>query len=202
MQTWWHLDFFYKEPTIFSTGQKGNAMDSDVSKILAMVNGHDRHDSAVATIAEQDQEKINDAIESIFMGKSILLWLQGGKLVDAWTRALDEVRSELFAIPNKCCAVAYLRTAVFNHHSQWQHKMTASNERNSIAQIKDKAEYDKLVDHANTLIAVGEQTISDMIRKYSDTGTAHTTAPKTNISQMAMANAHEYEQSKSRVRKM
>ncbi len=174
-------------------------MDSDVSKILAMVNGHDRHENETIAIAKQDQEKINDAIESIFMGKSILLWIQGGKLVDAWIRALDEMRSELFAIPNKCCAVTYLRNAVFNHHNQWQRKMTASNERNSVAQINNKSEYDKLVDHANTLISVGEQTISDMIRKYSETGGEHI-QPKQNFTQMAITNTREHEQSRIRKR--
>ena len=111
-------------------------MDSDVSKILAMVNGRDRNDTDSVNITDQDQEKIDDAIESIFLGKSILLWVQGGKLVDAWTHALDDVRQELFAIPNKCPAVQYLRIAVFNHHNAWSRKMMASNERNSVARIR------------------------------------------------------------------
>ena len=60
-------------------------------------------------------------------------------------------------------------------------------------------EYDKLVNHANTLIQVGETTISEMIKKYSAAPVGRAPEKLFNT-QRVMAN--EMERKQERVRKM
>jgi len=138
-------------------------MDANVSKIMAMVNGQNRDDFDCGTVSSENRAKIDDAIESVFIGKSMLIWANGGRLVDAWNNALDDLRDELFAVPNTSPVVEYLRRSVFNHRTRWQKKMLQSNERNSVALFNNSGEKDELIDHANALINTGLNTIQYII---------------------------------------
>jgi hypothetical protein len=142
-------------------------MESNLSKVMAMVNGQDRNDFDCKTVSIENRTKIDDAIESVFIGKSMLVWVNGGKLINAWNTALDNLRDELFSIPNTSNVVAYLRQAVFNHRTNWKHKMMQSNERNSIALFKNNTEKEELVEHANALINTGFNTIKYIIENSS-----------------------------------
>ncbi len=144
-------------------------MESNVSKLLSMLQGSDRNMTDITNVSPDVRAKINDALESLFLGRSLLLWVDGGDLLAAWTRALDDMRDELFKIPNNSPVVEYLRIAVFEHRTRWNNKMLISNERKSIAQFNNETEKAELCNHANMLIRVGRQTIYDIINATPDT---------------------------------
>lgn len=176
-------------------------MDSNLSKIMAMVNGQDRNDFDCKTVSLENRTKIDDAIESVFIGKSMMIWSNGGKLVDAWNAALDDLRDELFSIPNTSTVVAYLRQAVFNHRTNWKHKMTQSNERNSVALFKNDTEKDELIEHANALINTGFNTIKYIIENSSCDGAHKQNNDKTQIMARTRSVTHTRERTYERTRK-
>ena len=146
-------------------------MNSDASKIIAMVCGQNRNDFDVDSISPTDRNQIDNALDSVFVGKSTLIWLRGGKLVDAWNTALTDLRDEMFAIPNTNPAVTYLRMAVFNHRTKWNLKMMQSNERNSVAFMGTDFEKQEIIDNANAMIKAGYKTIKQIIN--ASTGSQH-----------------------------
>jgi len=148
-------------------------MNSSLSKIMSMVNGQDRNDFDSESVSAENRTKIDAALESVFIGKSMQMWANGGKLIDAWNRALDDLRDEMFAIPNTMPVVAYLRQAVFEHRTHWNVKMTKSNEKNSVAYFENADEKAQLLEYANAQITTGMNTIRCVIANATD-GVAHT----------------------------
>jgi hypothetical protein len=176
-------------------------MDSNLSKIMAMVNGQDRNDFDLNTVSSENRAKIDDAIESVFVGKSTLIWANGGKLIDAWNAALDDLRDELFRIPNTSPTVAYLRQAVFYHRTHWQQKMLQSNERNSVAYFKNNDEKSELVDHAKALVSAGLNTIRDIIDDCSGNGARNQKFDNSHDMTHTKTMVHARERSYERTRK-
>ena len=170
-------------------------MDSNVSKLMAMASGKARNENDFACFSVADRASIDNALENIFLGKSLLIWQNGGKLVDAWNTALDSLRDEIFAIPNTSNAVLYLRHAVFAHRTQWATKMTSSSERSSIAYFKNDSERQALIENANNMINDGTNTIIAFIQK-ANSGAAHTETP-----QIVMEQKYVYDRENARVRK-
>lgn len=174
-------------------------MNSDVSKLMAMVCGQNRNDFDMNSIPLEIRNQIDNALESVFIGNSTLLWINGGKLIDAWNTALNDLRDSMFAIPNTAPIVIYLRMAVFNHRAKWNAKMAQSNEINSVACINTDAERQEIIDNANAMVAVGMKTIQDVIN--APTGTQHTQyTQKNNEQNMAHQNvrAHDHERERTR----
>lgn len=156
-------------------------MNSAASKIMAMVSGHDRDEFDFNNISITERTKIDDAIESIFIGKSTLVWINGGRLHEAWDTALDYVRQELFSIPNTSVRVAYLRQSVFNHRAKWAIKMTQSNERNSFAYFDNESEKKEIIEQSNEMVKTGFNIIKQILQSPSATGgrtTKFVDAPK------------------------
>lgn len=172
-------------------------MNSDASKIIAMVCGQNRNDFDVNSIPLTDRTQIDNALDSVFIGKSTLIWLRGGKLVDAWNAALNDLRDEMFAIPNTNPAVTYLRVAVFDHRAKWNLKMLQSDERNSVAFMGADSEKQEIIDNANAMIKVGYKTIKKIIN--APTGTQHT-PQNTKQSEQIMAYQNERVHGREHVR--
>lgn len=139
-------------------------MDFDTSKMLSMISGHNRNETDMTAVSDETKSQIDNAIENIFVGKSILVWVNGGKLMDAWNTALDQLREELFCIPKISLVVEYLRIAIFNHRSNWHTKMLHSDERNSVAHFTNDTQKQELIDNAQTMILVGNKTIQNLIQ--------------------------------------
>ena len=168
-------------------------MNANTSKIMAMINGKNRNDVSLDSIPKEICIQIDNAIESIFLGKSMLIWVNGGKLIDAWQCALDNLREEMFAIPNKSVRVEYLRRAVFNHRKNWKIKMNQSDERNSFANFDSGDEKQEIIEHAHALLASGTNILKHIIESDDETGR---TIPKTTT------NTHENTPVKSNEREM
>ena len=170
-------------------------MASTTSKIMAMVSGHNRDEFDFNNIPVDERTKIDTAIESIFIGKSTLIWVDGGKLNDAWNSALEYVRQELFTVPNTSVRVAYLRQAVFDHRAKWTIKMTQSNERNSFAFFNSEKEKQETIEQSNEMIKTGFDTIKKILQS---SGTAKTHSTKTiNLPQREMVAMRENTNSRS-----
>ncbi len=138
-------------------------MDTNLNKLIAMAAGQNRDCFDENSISSEVRGKIDDALDSIFRGKSILIWTRGGKLCDAWKSAMDELRDEIFAIKNTTPIIEYLRIAVFALREKWNIKITQSNERNSVVDGASNAELNDLKNYANSLIESGMRVIKDLI---------------------------------------
>ncbi|MBO4746322.1 MAG: hypothetical protein J5613_04625 [Alphaproteobacteria bacterium] len=172
-------------------------MNSDVSKLMAMVCGQNRNDFDMNSIPLEIRNQIDNALESVFIGKSTLLWLNGGKLIDAWNIALNDLRDTMFAIPNTSPVVIYLRMAVFNHRAKWNAKMMHSDERNTVACINTDVEKQEVIDNANAMITVGMKTIQDIIN--TPVGTQHTQGQTKRMEQsMTYQNEHSHGRERNR----
>ena len=110
-------------------------MDKTVERLIAMVDGHDRNCFDENSILSNVCSKIDDALDSIFRGKSILIWARGGKLSAAWELAMQELLDQIFQIRNTAPIVEYLRIVVFELRKKWGGKKLQSNERNSVANV-------------------------------------------------------------------
>lgn len=171
-------------------------MDIKLEKLISMASGQNRDDLDINKIPLDVRGQIDDALESVFMGKSIMKWVQGGTLGAAWKASLDELRDEMFAIPKTSIMVEYLRIAVFAHRARWEIKMLQSNERKSVAELSE-TEINNMTEYANTLRKSGMQTIQKILQNNSGTGVARRPEYQ-NQMQMDRSRSREYDE---RVRK-
>lgn len=138
-------------------------METNLKKLIAMAAGQNRDCFDENSISSEVRGKVDGALDSIFRGKSILIWTRGGKLCDAWKAAMDELRDEIFAIKNTAPIIEYLRIAVFAVREKWEIKITQSNERNSTVNGASDTELNDLKNYAKSLIETGTQVIKDLI---------------------------------------
>ena len=89
-------------------------MDFEIEKLLAKVSGENVENFAACVISDTDKKQIDFAFEEMFNGLSLLEWMRGGLLVDAWNVALDKMRDFIFGINETNYVVDYLRVAVFD----------------------------------------------------------------------------------------
>ena len=89
-------------------------MDFEIEKLLAKVSGENVEIFAAHVISDTDKKQINFAFEQMFNGISLLEWVSGGVLVDAWNIALDKVRDFIFNLEESSYITDYLRVAVFD----------------------------------------------------------------------------------------
>lgn len=89
-------------------------MDFEIEKLLAKVSGENVENFAAHVISDTDKKQINFAFEQMFNGISLLEWMKGGLLVDAWNVALDKVRDFIFGLEESSYIIDYLRVAVFD----------------------------------------------------------------------------------------
>lgn len=145
-------------------------MDANLEKIIAMVGGADRNSFDAESIPSDIRAQIDGALDSVFMGKSTLIWADGGTLAKAWDTAMVELRDQIFQISGNAPIIQYLRIAVFNLRDRWAAKTLQSNERKSFANVSGD-EHAKLCEYAKSLIDSGMATINCLI-KSQDTGVA------------------------------
>jgi len=148
-------------------------MTQDLSKIIAMASGQNRNHFDMDLVPVATREQIDTAFDNIFLGKSLLLWIKGGRLVDAWNTVLDAMRDDVFNIPITSTITEYLRIAIFQHRKKWHAKMLQSDERSCIATL-DVMEQKELQDHANKMVIAGQKVLDELLKDK----TVHT--PKVN----------------------
>lgn len=171
-------------------------MEQNVKKLIAMAAGQNRECFDENSIPSDIRNKVDGALDSIFRGKSILIWTRGEKLGVAWELAMNELRDEIFAIKNTAPIVEYLRIAVFTLRNQWKAKTLQSNERNSVANVSGN-ELADLQSYANSLIESGTRVINDLISIGAFACSEH--KPQQPLVQnMEHANAHEYQYTRKR----
>ena len=170
-------------------------MDKNLEQIIAMANGQNLNDFDTATVPANIRAQIDGALESVFMGKSILIWANGGTLANAWNSAMRDLIDQIFQISGPQDIIQYMRIAVFNLRDVWAVKMAQSNERNSFANVSVQ-KFDDLCVYANSLIASGMNTINDILR-----GDATGGAEQRPESQQMPAQQHSMEQEYTRNRK-
>lgn len=88
-------------------------MDFELEQIFAKVSGENVENPATRIVSESDKAQIDFAFEQIFSGQSVLEWMTGIQLIDAWKVALDKLRNFIFSIQEQSYVVDYLHHAVF-----------------------------------------------------------------------------------------
>ena len=89
-------------------------MDFETEKLLAKVAGENVENFAAHVMSDADKKQIDFAFEQMFSGISLIQWMQGGLLSDAWNCALDKMRDFIFGIEESNYVVDYLRVSVFD----------------------------------------------------------------------------------------
>ncbi len=166
-------------------------MDKTVEKLIAMAAGQNRDCFDENSIPLDVRNKINDALDSVFRGKSILIWARGGKLSVAWKLAMTELLDQIFQIKNTMPIVEYLRIAVFELRKKWDIKELQSNERNSVANVSGQ-ELTNLLDYANSLVKSGMDVINGFLNSGTVTN-AERKPQKVIAMNMELARSHERE---------
>ena len=167
----------------------------DVDAALAMVAGTDMNKFFNSQIDESDKQLVRDALENIFQGSSVILWVQGGTLRDAWDSALDKMRAEFFNTSRRDVFTIFLQRAVFEHRDKWTDKMrTNDNCAQTFAMLNlNKYDTDKMVQQATQKQQQGHNIITQLFLKY-DTGFKSTPKPEQHVVQtlnMERVNTHE-----------
>jgi len=101
----------------------------DMDAALAMVSGQDMNKFYDLQIAETDKYALRNALEDIFQGSSVALWIAGNTLGDAWKIALDNMRDEMFATSRRDNLTVFLQRAVFDHRNIWMEKIRTNDNR-------------------------------------------------------------------------
>ena len=171
-------------------------MDKNIEKLISMAAGQNRNRFDENSVSSDVRNKIDNALDSIFQGKSLLIWARGGKLDTAWETAMNELMNQIFEIKNTGPIVEYLRIAVFALRSRWEIKKLQSNERNSVARASGQ-ELAELCNYANSLIESGTGVINGFLNSVSTTGIERETH-KTMAINMEHAKSYEYEQTRKR----
>ncbi len=127
-------------------------MDFETEKLLAKIAGENVENFAAHVISKADKEQIDFAFDQMFSGLSLLQWMHGGLLVDAWNVALDKMRDFIFSLEKSNYLVDYLRVAVFDfkkHKSKNFHNSVHASEyfqSDANSKILEKAAREKIQD--------------------------------------------------------
>ena len=88
-------------------------MDLDTEKLLAKVSGKNVENFSTCLISDATKAQFDFAFNQMFQGLSLLQWLNGGNLRDAWESALDRIRDYIFSLEDRNYVTDYLYHAVF-----------------------------------------------------------------------------------------
>ena len=154
----------------------------DIDSALAMVAGSDMNRFFNAQVDESDKQLVRDALENIFQGLSVILWIHGGTLQNAWNTALDNMRDEFFNRSRRDVFTVFLQRAVFEHRNKWTEKMrTNDNRAQTFAALNlNKYDTDKMAQQANQQKLYGYDVITKLFLKY-DGGFKATPKPEQTV---------------------
>lgn len=167
----------------------------DFETTMAMIGDKNPTEFRVDSVSDADRAKIDNGLEMVFSGLTLLAWLDGERLGDAWRGALDKMRPIGFDITKPNAAVLYLRQANIRHRQTWTNKIVSS--RNASDFINCPADQtDVWRERGNNQLRDGMELIRQTIAKF--TPVYH--APKKTILNTNVHSAeHTYEY--ERVRK-
>ena len=167
----------------------------DFETTMAMIGDKNPTEFKLNTVSDADRARIDNALESVFQGLSLLNWLDGVKLGDAWRAALDTMRPIGLDMPDDNPAVIYLRHANFRHIKNWECKIIAS--RNSGDYIKcAQAQIPQWRDRGKSQVQAGMQIIQRTIAAFTPTVRTPQQTRTTNIHQREHTREREREREK------
>lgn len=143
-------------------------MDFELEKLLAKASGENIENMAARAISETDKTKIVFAFSEMFSGFSVLEWLNGCVLREAWMVSLDKMRDYIFSIPENGYVVDYLRKAVFEYRTKTLKMLTSSEHSNEYIRCSQN-ERIKLEDSAKEKIKNAANIIYEFIAAPSGT---------------------------------
>ena len=167
-------------------------MDFEIEKLLAKVSGENVENFAAHVMSDTDKKQVNFAFEQMFNGISLIEWMNGGLLVDAWNVALDRIRDFIFDLDESNYIIDYLRVAVFDfrkHKSRDFH-----NSVHACEYFHTDADSDILKKSANEKIQNGIDIIMNII------ATPKTSVEKQQTNQNVNCIQKEYEREHERER--
>ena len=160
---------------------------------MAMIGDQDPTQHKLQTVSAADRARINNALDMVFAGLTLLHWIDGGKLIHAWRSALKKMRPIGFDIPGDAPIVVYLRHANFHHRRKWEQKIIASRNGDDHIQCPpDKI--NEWRDKGNAQVRDGMELIRQTV------GTAVPVTRTTRNTQNAMTRVAEYLRSREHER--
>ncbi|MDL2295214.1 hypothetical protein LJC18_00120 [Lachnospiraceae bacterium OttesenSCG-928-E19] len=140
-------------------------MDKNFEKMMALIDGKNRNDFDLNQVSNNDKKQLEHALENLFSGLTLLNWLDGGQLIGAWRKSLEQMRAMIFEITDVNPVVVFLRHAVFNPSAKWVNIMNTSNSSNEIINCSP-TEYNQWQDKANEQINASIEIIRQKILNF------------------------------------
>jgi hypothetical protein len=141
-------------------------MNSELEKNLAMISGKTADEIAANQLSDIDRAQMSNALDTLFSGLTMLNWLNGGGLGDAWSVSLDQLRKMVYGITDVNPAVVFLRQLTADHRLKWQKTIASGvnfNEHINCS-ANNRKEY---VDHANAQIEEGVSILRQKISEFN-----------------------------------
>ncbi len=164
-------------------------MDMDFAKTLALINGDTMETFMNNQLSQSDCAQIDNAIDTLFSGLSLLRWLQGATLAKSWSGALDEVRDIVFAITSQNSATIYARNYVFVHRRRWHVKIVSCQRPDQLISCPPE-KFTDWENDAKMKIQMGVDLLHKKVAEFS-TNTAKTAPVFQNITQLNMQMVQE-----------
>jgi len=154
----------------------------NVDAALAMVAGQDMNKFYNAQVSEDDKQMLRYALENIFQGSSVALWIAGGTLGNAWNKALDNMRDEFFTTSRRDIVTVFLQHAVFEHRSKWTDKIRTNDNRAQTFNMMglNKFDTERMLRQAETQKQNGYDIIKQVFLKYDGGFRPAPKSPQTN----------------------
>ena len=168
---------------------------------MAKVSGENVERYAERVIADSEKAQINFAFDEIFSGLSLLEWIQGATLGDAWKKSLDKLRDFIFSIDEQNFVMDYLHMAVFEFRNKTLKIMSQSIHINE--KMQHSAEQsEKLKQSAEEKIQNGLDILKNILSvPHSDRTKKENTNINDLVLQKTMERQREREYERERVKK-
>jgi hypothetical protein len=141
-------------------------MNTNLDKIMAVISGKNRDDFDLGQISDADKGQLVYALDMLFSGLTLVNWLGGGKLFDAWRQSIEQMRAMIFEIKEANPVVLYLRRCVFDSNANWIKIINKSDNSNEVIQCPAES-YDEWMAHAHAQISEAISIIRHKIEAFA-----------------------------------
>jgi hypothetical protein len=141
-------------------------MDTNLQKMMSVISGKSRDEFELGHVSDTDKKQLLYALETLFSGLTLLNWLDGGRLLDAWKKSLNQMRAMIFEIKETNPVVMFLRLSVFDSNASWIKTMTQSDSSNELIQCPENGR-DEWKKHADTQITEAVSIIRQKIDDFT-----------------------------------
>lgn len=140
-------------------------MNDNFQQAMTLVSGQTPQKAQEKQLTPEDKKKIYDAYFQLYYNLTLVNWLKGGGLGQAWFKALQQLKSFVSSKRNENPAVVYMHKMYAAHNTRWSKiLMTHPYKDETIKCPTDKKqEWEKT---ASKNINSGLGVLNEHLRKY------------------------------------